>query len=98
MQFYELFKKKFLVGFLCHNVSFMIAGSNPGTSPLFNISSSMPTAPVRKSGADEFLNSENNKNDYDWYVMPCHYPYIWLIIFISMLRLLEKCLMEVLCF
>jgi hypothetical protein len=55
----------------------MIAGSNPGTSPLFNISSSMPTAPVRKSGADEFLNSENNKNDYDWYVVPfnCHNTY-----------------------
>ncbi|CAL5203080.1 unnamed protein product [Lathyrus oleraceus] len=45
-------------------------GSNPGTSPLFNISSSMPTAPVRKSGADEFLNSENNKNDYDWLLTP----------------------------
>ncbi|KAL5076774.1 hypothetical protein RYX36_015758 [Vicia faba] len=45
-------------------------GSHPGNSPLFNISSSMPTAPVRKSGADEFLNSENNKNDYDWLLTP----------------------------
>ncbi|WJX32421.1 hypothetical protein P8452_20748 [Trifolium repens] len=45
-------------------------GSNQGASPLFNISSSMPTAPVRKSGADEFLNSENNKNDYDWLLTP----------------------------
>jgi hypothetical protein len=62
----------------------MIAGSNQGASPLFNISSSMPTAPVRKSGADEFLNSENNKNDYDWYVVPlnCHNPYILFIMFI----------------
>lgn len=71
---------------------FMIAGSNPGNSPLFNISSSMPTAPVRKSGADEFLNSENNKNDYDWYVMAFnfHYPYILFIIFFLTLCLLEQ--------
>lgn len=27
----------------------------------------MPAAtPARKTGADEFLNSENDKNDYDW--------------------------------
>ncbi|XP_061351724.1 cell wall protein DAN4-like [Gastrolobium bilobum] len=44
-------------------------GSNPGTSPLFNISSSAP-APVCKTGADDFLNSENDKNDYDWLLTP----------------------------
>ncbi|XP_061376603.1 cell wall protein RBR3 [Gastrolobium bilobum] len=44
-------------------------GSNPGTSPLFNISSSTP-ALVRKTGADDFLNSENDKNDYDWLLTP----------------------------
>nr|GEU84444.1 hypothetical protein [Tanacetum cinerariifolium] len=32
---------------------------------------SMPTAtPARKTGADEFLNSENDKNDYDWLLTP----------------------------
>lgn len=50
---------------------FRVAGSNPGTSPLFNITASTP-APVRKIGADDFLNSENDKNDYDWYVL-CRY-------------------------
>ncbi|XP_027335260.1 mucin-5AC [Abrus precatorius] len=44
-------------------------GSNPGTSPIFNISSSTP-APVRKTGVDDFLNSENDKNDYDWLLTP----------------------------
>lgn len=47
---------------------FRVAGSNQDTSPLFNVSSSA-TAPVRKAGADDFLNSENDKNDYDWYVL-----------------------------
>lgn len=38
-------------------------GSIEGSSQMF----SMPTAtPARKTGADEFLNSENDKNDYDW--------------------------------
>ncbi|CAL9008186.1 unnamed protein product [Prunus brigantina] len=44
-------------------------GSKPGTSPIFNISSSTP-APPRKTGADDFLNSENDKNDYDWLLTP----------------------------
>ncbi|XP_050250742.1 uncharacterized protein LOC126697705 isoform X1 [Quercus robur] len=44
-------------------------GSKPGTSPIFNISSSTP-APTRKTGADDFLNSENDKNDYDWLLTP----------------------------
>ncbi|KAK9913715.1 hypothetical protein M0R45_037524 [Rubus argutus] len=44
-------------------------GAKPGTSPIFNISSSTP-APARKTGADDFLNSENDKNDYDWLLTP----------------------------
>nr|KYP75851.1 hypothetical protein KK1_020059 [Cajanus cajan] len=44
-------------------------GSNAGTNPIFNISSSTP-APVRKTGVDDFLNSENDKNDYDWLLTP----------------------------
>ncbi|KAL9388871.1 hypothetical protein Peur_017476 [Populus x canadensis] len=42
-------------------------GSKHGTLPIFNISSSTP---VRKTGADDFLNSENDKNDYDWLLTP----------------------------
>lgn len=45
----------------------MVAGSNPSTSSIFNIPASAPV-PVRKNGTDDFLNSENDKNDYDWYV------------------------------
>lgn len=42
-----------------------IAGSKPGTSPIFNISST--AIPARKAtGVDDFLNSESDKNDYDW--------------------------------
>ncbi|BAT81126.1 hypothetical protein LR48_Vigan07g061500 [Vigna angularis] len=44
-------------------------GSNPDNSPLFNVPSSM-AALVRKTGADDFLNSENDKNDYDWLLTP----------------------------
>ncbi|KAK4277848.1 hypothetical protein QN277_015781 [Acacia crassicarpa] len=44
-------------------------GPNPGTSPIFNIAASTP-APARKTGADDFLNSENDKNDYDWLLTP----------------------------
>ncbi|KDP44785.1 hypothetical protein JCGZ_01285 [Jatropha curcas] len=44
-------------------------GSKPGTSPIFNISST--ATPARKaSGADDFLNSDNDKNDYDWLLTP----------------------------
>ncbi|GLT92980.1 hypothetical protein SLE2022_107890 [Rubroshorea leprosula] len=43
-------------------------GSKPGTSPIFNISSS--TTAVRKAGADDFLNSDSDKNDYDWLLTP----------------------------
>jgi hypothetical protein len=49
--------------FLSNFVFPKIAGSKHGTLPIFNISSSTP---VRKTGADDFLNSENDKNDYDW--------------------------------
>ncbi|XP_023517239.1 zonadhesin [Cucurbita pepo subsp. pepo] len=44
-------------------------GTKPGTSPIFNISSATP-APTRKTGADDFLNSDNDKNDYDWLLTP----------------------------
>ncbi|KAL5126729.1 hypothetical protein HKD37_14G039289 [Glycine soja] len=44
-------------------------GSDPGNSPLFNVPPAAP-APVRKTGADDFLNSENDKNDYDWLLTP----------------------------
>ncbi|KAF8396929.1 hypothetical protein HHK36_018564 [Tetracentron sinense] len=42
-------------------------GSKPGSSPIFKIVSSAPT---RKTGVDDFLNSENDKNDYDWLLTP----------------------------
>ncbi|KAK7290128.1 hypothetical protein RIF29_04329 [Crotalaria pallida] len=44
-------------------------GSDSGAATIFNISSSMQ-APLRKTGADDFLNSENDKNDYDWLLTP----------------------------
>ncbi|KAH9614847.1 hypothetical protein KSS87_016660 [Heliosperma pusillum] len=41
--------------------------SQPGSSPLFEI----PMAkPARKTGPDEFLNSDGEKNDYDWLLTP----------------------------
>lgn len=46
-----------------------VADLNPKDSHLFNISSSTE-APVRRTGAaDDFLNSETDKNDYEWYVL-----------------------------
>ena len=47
----------------------MFAWSNGGVDPIFNISSSTP-APVQKAGVDDILNSKNDKNDYNWYVIP----------------------------
>lgn len=47
---------------------FRVSGSNPDNSPLFHVPSSM-AALVRKTGADDFLNSDNDKNDYDWYIL-----------------------------
>ncbi|EOY17833.1 Uncharacterized protein TCM_042539 [Theobroma cacao] len=46
-------------------------GSKPGTSPIFNLSASTAT-PARKTvaAADDFLNSDNDKNDYDWLLTP----------------------------
>ncbi|KAI3519801.1 hypothetical protein L1887_09017 [Cichorium endivia] len=42
-------------------------GSRTGNSPKY----SMPaTTTMRKTGADEFLNSESDKNDYDWLLTP----------------------------
>ncbi|XP_073304890.1 uncharacterized protein [Primulina huaijiensis] len=46
-------------------------GSKTGSSPIFNITSGrVAPAPVRKSGADDFLNSDNDKNDYEWLLTP----------------------------
>nr|GMC63877.1 mucin-5AC isoform X1 [Ipomoea batatas] len=42
-------------------------GSNTGSSPVFNIPAAMP---ARKTVTDDFLNSENDKNDYDWLLTP----------------------------
>ncbi|KAK9289307.1 hypothetical protein L1049_007462 [Liquidambar formosana] len=42
-------------------------GYIPGNSPISKIASSMP---ARKMGADDFLNSENEKADYDWLLTP----------------------------
>ncbi|WOL14953.1 hypothetical protein Cni_G23734 [Canna indica] len=42
-------------------------GSKPGTAPIFKIASS---APARKAGIDDFLNADNEKNDYDWLLTP----------------------------
>ncbi|WCJ19844.1 hypothetical protein M5689_002118 [Euphorbia peplus] len=40
-----------------------------GSSPIFNISSTTTTG-RKASVADDFLNSENDKNDYDWLLTP----------------------------
>ncbi|KAJ8503736.1 hypothetical protein OPV22_004622 [Ensete ventricosum] len=42
-------------------------GSKPGSAPKFRIGAS---APARKAGIDDFLNSNNGKNDYDWLLTP----------------------------
>ncbi|XP_071724108.1 uncharacterized protein [Rutidosis leptorrhynchoides] len=44
-------------------------GAKPGTSPIFNLSSQTPAVP-RKTISDDFLNSDNDKNDYDWLLTP----------------------------
>ncbi|XP_022880082.1 mucin-5AC-like isoform X2 [Olea europaea var. sylvestris] len=44
-------------------------GSRIDGSPIFNITAATP-APVRKTGADEFLNSDGEKNDYEWLLTP----------------------------
>ncbi|KAK1271406.1 hypothetical protein QJS04_geneDACA007540 [Acorus gramineus] len=43
-------------------------GSKPGSSPIFKITSSVP--PRRTTAADDFLNSDGDKNDYDWLLTP----------------------------
>lgn len=43
----------------------LYAGSKIGSTPIFNITAGTP-APLRKTGADEFLNSDGEKNDYEW--------------------------------
>ncbi|KAJ0551493.1 hypothetical protein HanHA300_Chr07g0257751 [Helianthus annuus] len=48
-------------------ICFDVAGSRTGNVSIY----SMPSATtVRKTGADEFLNSENDKNDYEWLLTP----------------------------
>ncbi|KAL4326001.1 hypothetical protein GQ457_11G009450 [Hibiscus cannabinus] len=47
-------------------------GSKPGASPIFNLSAST-TTPARKAGAaaaDDFLNCDSDKNDYEWLLSP----------------------------
>ncbi|GLT37596.1 hypothetical protein SLA2020_119040 [Shorea laevis] len=46
-------------------------GSNGGGSSVSKVASSMP---VRKTAADNFLNSENDKSDYDWLLTPPRTP------------------------
>ncbi|KAL2940628.1 Translation initiation factor IF-2 [Bienertia sinuspersici] len=41
--------------------------SESGNSPLFNIP---PATAARKTGPDDFLNSDGEKNDYDWLLTP----------------------------
>ncbi|XVE52516.1 hypothetical protein DITRI_Ditri02bG0128400 [Diplodiscus trichospermus] len=50
-------------------------GSKPGTSPIFNLSAPT-TTPARKTGgaSDDFLNSDSDKNDYDWLLTPPDTP------------------------
>ncbi|XP_071738641.1 uncharacterized protein [Rutidosis leptorrhynchoides] len=42
-------------------------GSRTGNSHMYSIQSATT---MRRTGADEFLNSENDKNDYDWLLTP----------------------------
>ncbi|KAJ0089223.1 hypothetical protein Patl1_31664 [Pistacia atlantica] len=57
---------------LLHNSDNINSNSTPlalnnGGSPISKIMSSVPT---RKTAADNFLNSENDKSDYDWLLTP----------------------------
>ncbi|XP_047319922.1 serine/arginine repetitive matrix protein 2 [Impatiens glandulifera] len=45
-------------------------GAEQGRSPVFDVSSSSIPVPAKKNYSDEFLNSENDKNDYDWLITP----------------------------
>nr|GLL40317.1 mucin-5B-like [Ipomoea trifida] len=45
-----------------------LLGSKTGNSPIFNVG--VACTPARKTVTDEFLNSENDKNDYDWLLTP----------------------------
>ncbi|KAJ8535427.1 hypothetical protein K7X08_023147 [Anisodus acutangulus] len=42
-------------------------GAKRGSSPIFDFASATP---VRKTGADDFLNADNDKNEYDWLLTP----------------------------
>ncbi|XP_010534575.1 PREDICTED: mucin-17-like [Tarenaya hassleriana] len=43
-------------------------GSKPGTSPMFHISMAKPAH--KKAAPDDFLESEGDKNDYEWLLTP----------------------------
>ncbi|CAH8382214.1 unnamed protein product [Eruca vesicaria subsp. sativa] len=45
-------------------------GSKPGTSPVFNLSSGGGPAGRKTGPPDDFLNSEGDKNDYEWLLTP----------------------------
>ncbi|KAK4343596.1 hypothetical protein RND71_036690 [Anisodus tanguticus] len=53
--------------FLQKSDEFDPLGSNNGRSPTYNVASA---APLRKTRADEFLNADNDKTDYDWLLTP----------------------------
>ena len=55
--------------------SFLLAGTKSGSS-IFNIASTTP-APVRKTATDDFLNSDTDKNDYDWYIGAFEFFFSW---------------------
>ncbi|XP_059292278.1 uncharacterized protein LOC132045721 [Lycium ferocissimum] len=42
-------------------------GAKRGSSPIFDFASATP---MRKTGADDFLSADNDKNDYDWLLTP----------------------------
>ncbi|KAJ9180587.1 hypothetical protein P3X46_008807 [Hevea brasiliensis] len=52
-----------------HNASF--GTNNPRGSPISKVISSVPP---RKTAADKFLDSENDKSDYDWLLTPPETP------------------------
>ncbi|XP_044493318.1 zonadhesin-like [Mangifera indica] len=65
-------KEKSNLNLLVHSSEDVNSNSTPlapnnGGSPISKILSSVPT---RKTAADNFLNSENDKSDYDWLLTP----------------------------
>ncbi|KAH7672914.1 hypothetical protein IHE45_09G088900 [Dioscorea alata] len=62
--FLEMRKRETLL--LLHNTD-EVERSEPGASHIFKIP---PSAPPRKAGIEDFLNSDNDKNDYNWLLTP----------------------------